>query len=128
MHRFLFITNVLASSALGCPGAAAAARPFQIENWSGAAYFNDQSKQFERCSASRKAANGAAMSYSIDRNLRWSLSISNENWSLYPGLALNVALKLDERTLQARGAGIGKDGFEVQVEDDIALFSSLQTA
>jgi len=77
--------------------ATAAPNTIKAANWSGGAVFRGPGKQFDRCSAASANANGMAITYAMDRQLRWSLAISNAEWSFTNDFSLSINLDLDGR-------------------------------
>ena len=102
-------------------GLDAAPRIFRVANWSAVAHFDDQSKQFVRCSANSPSLGGVGVAYSVDRQFRWSLMIWSADWNFTPGFMLNMNLKLDERGFRALAVAVESRSFEIQVEDSIAV-------
>lgn len=128
MLRLLIGTTCLLGVSVGATDALAAGRSFRIENWSGAVYHNEQTKQFERCSATAMSRDGVAVTYTIDKNLRWHLSFSNEGWSLSRDFQSSAIVRLDDKTTLARAIGTDANGIEIQPADEIAFFANLRTA
>ena len=112
-----------------CQAASAAAvKAFTVQSWSGSAFVNDKTRQFEYCSAASKNESGMTMSYSVDRQWAWKLAFSSPNWGFAAGHAFNVTLKIGEEEYRSQRALVtGERNFEMQVGDPIALFERLRT-
>lgn len=117
-----FLSLVLAQNAN-----AAVSDQIRIANWSGGSYFNDRSKRFDHCSASATNSGEIAISYSIDRQYRWSLTFSHPAWNFSNGLSLNLVLKSGERDgMRGHAVAVESRVLQVQVEDNISLFAMLR--
>jgi hypothetical protein len=122
--------GVLAALIGGClaqNAVAAVTDSFRIGSWTGAAHSMEQSRQFDHCSASAINANGITVSYAVSP-YRWSLTFSNVAWSFVQGLSLPLQLKFGEReSVTGRAAAIDTQVLEVVVEDNMSLFTRLQS-
>lgn len=128
MQRFASILGgllLLASTAN-----AATVNTFRVANWTGGAYVNDRTKQFEYCSASFSSPAGVDVAYLVDRQLRWRLTFSNASWRFLEGYAVNTFLRLDERYLVQARSVVGADAsvLDVQTEDPVSFFAALWSA
>jgi hypothetical protein len=102
-------------------------KAFTIQHWSANAIFSDKSKQLEYCSASLNNSEGMTVTYSVDRQFAWKLSISNRVWDFAPGHTINVNVKIGEEEFQSqRAVVVDSKTLEIQVIDPIAFFSRLQ--
>ncbi len=112
--------GVLASSAVAAP----AAQSIKVANWSGGAVLKGQ--QADGCAATAANAKGMAITYAMNRQLRWYLSISNPDWSLTNGFSLSINLDLDGRRFRGRATVIRNSGLQIEVDDRIGLFATLR--
>lgn len=103
---------------------------FRLGNWSGGAYFDDQTRAFEGCSAKTVNADGAAIAYSVNREFRWSVILSNPKWNFIAGTSRSLGLQIgDARPFaDARVIATGRTAFELQTRDPILLFAELRAA
>ena len=108
--------------------ATAAPNTIKAANWSGGAVFRGPGKQFDRCSAASANANGMAITYAMDRQLRWSLAISNAEWSFTNDFSLSINLDLDGRPFRGRALVRENSSLQIEMEDQIALFATLRMA
>ena len=107
----------------------AAAGGIRIGAWSGGPIHSGSKKQIEHCTASATNAQEIVISYSVDRQYRWRLALSNPTWSFSPGYAMNMLLQLgDKNFLRARATVNANRILDVQTEDDLALFPALWSA
>jgi hypothetical protein len=113
---------------LGSAAAATAAQSIKIANWSGGAVLEGSGQPLDGCAATATNAKGMAITYAMNRQLRWSLSISSPDWSLTNGFSLNINLNLDGRPFRGRATVSGNSGLRIDVEDRIALFAALRIA
>jgi hypothetical protein len=134
--RFLLKSSLLLLVLLGGGGLVAAtsrlatAAPITIKaaNWSGGAGYQGPGKQFDRCFAASTNTNGIAISYAMDRQLRWSLTISNADWAFTNDFSLSVSLNLDGRPFRGRAFMRENSSLQIEIEDQIALFATLRMA
>jgi hypothetical protein len=99
---------------------------FRANDWKGFAY-SDDARQFERCSATNKASGGTSVTYSVDRQLRWSLRLSNPTWTFTKGAEVNLILKIDDlEPVNGRTAAIEKDTLEFVSRDPVRFFADLR--
>ena len=102
--------------------------PMSVPGWTGGGYVADRSNTFERCSAT-KSGGGASLSYAVDRDDRWTVSLSNPNWNFSKGARQSASLKVaDTVPLRATALAVDKDTLEIQVEDPMLLFSRMRVA
>jgi hypothetical protein len=102
--------------------------PISVPGWTGGGYLADHSNSFERCSATRSGGS-ASLSFSVDRDDRWTVSLSNPGWSFSKGARQSAFLKVaDTAPLRATAFAADKDTLEIQVEDPMLLFSRMRVA
>jgi hypothetical protein len=127
---------ILVLALVGCGGlvaltsrlATAAPNTIKAANWSGGAVFQGPGKQFDRCSAASANVNGIAITYAMDRQLRWSLAISNPEWAFTNDFSLSINLDLDDRPFRGRALVRENSSLQIEMEDQIALFATLRMA
>jgi hypothetical protein len=127
---------VIALTLVGCVGlgvlswrpAIGAPHAIKAANWSGGAVFTGGGKQFDRCSATSTNAKGMAITYAMDSQLRWSLAISNPDWTFTDDFSLSINLSLDGRPFRGRALVRESKWLLIQVDDQIALFAGLRMA
>src|SRR6188768_4416785 len=96
-----------------------------LGGWTGGPVFSG-GKQAQSCAASATNAQGISVTYSVDRDYRWRLSFSNSTWSFSQGYALNVLLRLGDRTTVPARARVGANQqLDVETEDELQLFAIL---
>ena len=108
--------------------AAGAPHTIKAANWSGGAVFTGGGKQFDRCSATSTNAKGMAITYAMDSQLRWSLAISNPDWTFTNDFSLSIDLNIDGRPFRGRALVRENKSLLIQVNDQIALFAALRIA
>jgi hypothetical protein len=108
------------SSAVAAP----VAQSIKAANWSGGAVLKGQ--QVDGCAATAANAKGMAITYTMNRQLRWNLSISNPDWSLTNGFSLSINLDIDGRRFRGRATVIRNSGLQIEVDDRIGLFATLR--
>jgi len=107
---------------------AAAPQPIRIANWAGGPSFKGPTKQFDKCSASATNASGIAITYTMDDRMRWHMALSSPDWSFTNDFSLSIDLRVDGRPFRGRGIVRDRSSLEIEVEDRIALFSTLRMA
>lgn len=109
------------------PASAGPLQSFRIKDWQGSAY-NDGARQFERCSAT-KASQGISVTYSVDRQLHWSLRFSSPGWTFIAGAETNLFLKIDDlEPINGRATALEKNVIEFVSRDPIRFFADLRVA
>ena len=129
--RFAFaIVGLLGGSLSGSlPAPGATLKTYQFLSWSVTARSNDQTKQFDRCSAQTAYPSGFTIAFSVDRRYSWSLAFSNPAWDFVAGTTFGVVLRTGERDF-LKQAAIATDPqlVEVQLSDPTATFEKLRKA
>jgi hypothetical protein len=64
----------------------------------------------------------------MDRQLRWSLAISNPEWAFTNDFSLSINLDLDGRPFRGRALVRENSSLQIEMEDQIALFATLRMA
>src|SRR5258708_6892284 len=115
---------------LGARSASGAAlKTYQYMNWSMTARSEDQTKQFDRCSAQTAYPNGATIAFSVDRRYSWSLAFSNPAWDFVEGTTFGIVLRLSEREfIKEDAVATERQLVEVQLSDPTAAFKRLRKA
>jgi hypothetical protein len=128
MRHFIVLVGWLGASVLVSQGAyAATTKPFHIASWSGGAISNDQTRQFERCSANLTNAGGVTIIYSLSAQYSWSLAFSSPAWGFSKGDSFNVVLRTADRDdVRQRAIAVTNQLVELQLDDSIALFDRLR--
>lgn len=129
--RVLLVLTLLGGAGLSVWSsglAIGASQAIRVANWSGGAVFKGPGKQFDRCSAASTNAGGMAIAYAMDRQLRWSLAISNPAWAFIDGFSLSITLNLDGRPFRGRALVRESSTLQIEVEDQVSLFATLRMA
>lgn len=118
------------AASLSAVNAAPVRHAFRVTNWSGGAYSDDQTKAFARCAATKPGPAGTAISYSVDRQFRWRVTLSNPAWNFIKGAEQNVILTVGKATsvMRANAIAIDRAVLELQTNDPILLFATLRIA
>ena len=126
----LILVAMLGGAGLSASATQAGAAPAAIRvlNWSGGPVFKGPAKQFDHCAVTSTNKDGIAMTYAIDRQLRWYLRISNPAWTFTNDFGLSVSLALDGRRFRGRAIVRENSSLEMEVEDPISLFATLRMA
>ena len=112
-----------------CAEARVAKLPLNIPGWTGVVSSNEQSRAFERCAATKTIAEGTSISYSVDHNYRWTISLSNPTWNFMPGVNYAVILKIgDSELVRATAAAGDKTTLDLKSSDPIAFFARFRIA
>jgi hypothetical protein len=109
---------------------AAMTSPFRVGPWSGGTSLHDQSKAFQHCVATGPEQRGTSISYSVDPQFQWGMTISNPSWNFIKGATLNLVLRIAPGNDALGMTAVARDRsvLELQVKDAIALFSRLRSA
>jgi len=123
---FLLVSVCLGSG----PVDAAMTSPFRVGAWSGGTYLHDQTKAFQHCAATGPEQKGTSISYSVNPQYQWGLTISNPSWNFVKGAALNLVLRIAPGNDALGTTALVRDRstLEVQIKDAIAVFSKLRSA
>jgi hypothetical protein len=129
MWRGVFVIGCLALS-LSVAQAAHLRSKFKVGSWSGGAYFDDQKKTLDRCTATRPSLEGGDISYSVDREFQWSVTLSNPAWNFIKGARQSVILTVGQppASMNAHAIAIDRAILKLQVADPMALFAKLRIA
>jgi hypothetical protein len=129
-HLMLAMVCLLGGSLLTARSAPAATlKTYQYMNWSMTARSNDQTKQFDRCSAQTTYANGVTIAFSVDRRYSWGLAFSNPDWDFVEGTTFGIVLRLSAREFIKEDAVATDHQFvEVRLSDPTATFEKLRKA
>jgi hypothetical protein len=65
--------------------------------WQGGAYGDEQTHQFQYCSAGASYRSGITMLVTITRNLGWGLAFGDQEWSLQPNQEIPLSMTFDGR-------------------------------
>ena len=123
----LVLAGMLFGTALGQVALAKTVKSFRISGWSGGASFDEQTKQFAHCSASLLGSHGTAISYSVNDQYAWTLSLTNSTWNFSPGFNVDIALRINNLSLvNQRAVFTSNQTLRVIVDDSISLFEMLQ--
>lgn len=134
MLRLIVVNTTLAMiMGVAVPGSSAQAtnirNSLNVPNWSGGAYSNERTKAFERCAATKGGGEGTVISYSVDQEYRWSVSLSNPAWNFVKGATQVVNLKIgDANVTSATAIAVDKTVLELQSLDSIAFFAQFRVA
>jgi hypothetical protein len=103
---------------------------FHVTSWSGGAYFDNGNKTFERCRATKSGPEGVELSFSVDRDLHWRVTLSNPAWAFVQGAKQYVNLTIGDPPtyLDASVAAIDRSELELHVADAVGLFAKLRIA
>jgi hypothetical protein len=128
MRRFFLpLGLILALLASSQSAVAGVLDSFRTGDWRGFAY-SDAYRQFDRCSAT-KVSEGASVTYSVDRQLHWSLRLSNPNWTFIKGASSSLTLKIDDlQPVTGSAKAIDKTRLEFSPRDEIGFFADLRVA
>ena len=111
------------SLSTGRSAAAATLKTYQFMTWTVTARSDDQTRQFDRCSAQTAYPNGVTIAFSVDRRYSWGLALSNPAWDFVEGTTFGIVLRLSERDLLKENAvAIDHQLVEVQLSDPTAAF------
>ncbi len=125
----IFIAVASLAVTLGAAPAANVRNAFRVSNWSGGAYFDDQTKAFDRCAAALSSAEGTSVSYSVDRDYRWRVTLSNPAWNFVKGSTQGVSLKIgDVDTMSATATALDKSTLNIETRDQLVFFARLRVA
>jgi hypothetical protein len=130
VHR-VFCGWVLAATCLAAgPSNAAMTSPFRVGAWSGGAYLHDQTKAFQHCAATGPEQKGTSISYSVNPQFQWGVTISNPSWNFVKGASLNLVLRIAPGNDALGTTALVRDRstLELQIKDAIAVFSKLRSA
>jgi len=129
-HLVLAIAGLLSGSLLtGLPAHGATLKTYQFLNWSMTARSNDQTKQFDRCSAQTTYPNRVTIALSVDRRYSWRLAFSTPAWDFVEGTTFGIVLRLSEREfLKESAVATDHQLVEVQLSDPTATFEKLRRA
>ena len=122
---------VLVLSLVAGPSAEAkvAKLPLNIPGWMGVISSNDQSRAFERCAATKTIPEGTSISYAVDTEYRWTVSLSNPTWNFVPGVNYAVILKIgDSDLVRATATPVDKTTLDLKTQDPIAFFARFRIA
>ena len=134
MLRLIVLNAVLAMIVgAAAPGSSAQAAGFRnslnVPNWSGGAYSNEQTKAFERCAGTKGSGEGTSISYSVDQEYHWKVSLSNPAWNFIKGATQVVNLKIgDSNVSSATAIAVDKTVLELQSLDPITFFAQFRVA
>jgi hypothetical protein len=70
-------------------------QPFQLGQWRGGVYSNDQTGGFSHCVVTAPYKSGIAMTVFALRDFSWGLGFANPAWSLQPGTQIPISLIFD---------------------------------
>jgi len=129
-HLAFAIIGLLGGGLLtGLPASGATLKTYQFLTWSVTARSNDQTKQFDRCSAQTTYPNGVTIAFSVDRRYSWSLAFFNPSWDFVEGTTFGIVLRLSEREfLKESAVATDHQLVEVQLSDPTAAFEKLRKA
>jgi hypothetical protein len=130
IHFACAVMGLLGSSLLaGRSAPAATLKTYQFMTWTVTARSDDQTKQFDRCSAQTTYPNGVSIAFSVDRRYSWGLALSNPAWDFVEGTTFGIVLRLSERDfLKEDAVAIDHQLVEVQLSDPTATFEKLRKA
>jgi len=121
---------------IGCIGlsfsvdAAPVRNKFHVISWSGGAYFDDHNKTFERCAATKPSPDATDVSFAVDRDLHWKVTLSNPAWNFAKGAKLTVNVAIDDIPVltDASVVAIDRSMLELQTADAVSFFAKLRIA
>jgi hypothetical protein len=121
---------IVGAATLGsCAYAANIRNSLNVPNWSGGAYLNERTKVFDRCAATKGSGEGTSISYSVDQEYHWNVSLSNPAWNFVKGAIQVVNLKIgDENVSNATAIAVDKTVLELQTSDPITFFARFRVA
>ena len=134
MLRLIVLNAVLAMivgvAAHGSSAQAANIRnTLNVPNWLGGAFSNERTKAFERCAATKGNGEGTGISYSVDHEYHWNVSLSNPAWNFIKGATQVVNLKIGEANVSSATAiAVDKTVLELQSMDPITFFARFRVA
>jgi len=100
---------------------------FRISDWVGRAYWNQQEKQFDHCSAQLTNADKITIIYSLDRHYTWRLDLSSPAWNFTKGASFPVTFGLgNRRYFRQRAVATDAQLMRVQLPDSLTIFESLR--
>lgn len=112
-----------------CAEAKVAKLALNVPGWTAIATLNDQSRAFERCAATKTIAEGTSISYSVDSEYRWTVSLSNPTWNFIQGVNYVVILKIgDSELVRAMASAADKTTLDLKSGDPIAFFARFRIA
>lgn len=102
MRKFaLAFVAALAMAGLGVPSNPAAAGQISRLNlpppWTGGAFTNDRTGQFNGCIASVPYRSGITMVVAVDRKYGWDLGFGDQAWNLQPREQIPISMSFDGR-------------------------------
>ena len=127
--RWIFLVAFLAVAARA--GEATTARhAFRVEKWSGGAYYDGQPKTFYRCAATTPAAAGNFISYSVNRQFHWSVTLYNPIWNFAKGAKQHVYIQISNSpgSLSATATALSKSILELHTSDPLSFLAKLRIA
>jgi hypothetical protein len=99
---------------------------FRIGDWTGNAYRNDRTREFEYCTAQSTSADGITIIYSLDRRYVWSFELSSPNWNFARGASFRIAFRLNKReSVGQRAYAITNKLIRVDFADSLGAFTEL---
>jgi len=117
------------SLSTGRTATAATLKTYQFMTWTVTARSDDQTRQFDRCSAQTTYPNGVTIAFSVDRRYSWGLALSNPAWDFVEGTTFGIVLRLSERDfLKQDAVAVDHQFVEVQLSDPTATFDKLRKA
>ncbi len=93
-HWFLPLGAALALASAPAR-AAGPIQPFQVDNWRGGGFTNNQTGQFDHCAMGATYQNGVTLHVSIMGSGQWLLGLTNQAWNLAPGRAVPLEITFD---------------------------------
>jgi hypothetical protein len=111
---------------LGAAGAAEI-HTFNVNNWKGGAYTNDQSGAFSHCAARADYKSGITLLFVVNKDYEWAMAFNNSNWNLQTGTTFPVRYQIDRGAIRNGTANvIGKDLVRVALPDSTDLFNDFR--
>jgi hypothetical protein len=128
MRRLVLLVTMWLA-AIGAAEAAAPSRPFRVGAWSGGPQLNSKANVFERCTAT-STSKGTAITYSLDAQFRWDMSVSSAAWKFNNGTVWNVYLRIGDGadTIPARAVASAASVLDIKVDNPIDVVALLSSA
>jgi hypothetical protein len=125
--RLLIVTIGLGLAA-SSTAAAERIETFQVGNWRGGAYTNNDTRQFSHCAVNASYRSGIILLFSVGRTYHWSMALANQRWSLNKGAVYDVAYDIDggPRTT-VKGRANTSTLVEIPLADSATLFRAFQS-
>jgi hypothetical protein len=129
LRRCLLLVPCLLAAGLllGAHALGATLRSIQLGTWTISARSDDQTKQFDNCTAQAGYSNAIAISFSVDRQFLWHFAMSSMEWDFSPGSSFDVILKIGALdTVKEHATASNGQILQVVLDDPTAVFDLLR--